>query len=100
LVRNGDTVVLGGMMQETFSTLERKVPLLGDIPLLGYLFRFKSVTRNKTNLLIFLTPHVIKAPDELLKTTDTQRRKMDEFIEQNKGEVEPLLPPKKGDAGK
>jgi general secretion pathway protein D len=100
LVRNGDTVVLGGMMQETFSTLERKVPLLGDIPLLGYLFRFKSVTRNKTNLLIFLTPHVIKAPDELLKTTDTQRKKMDEFIEQNKGEVEPLIPPKKGDAGK
>ena len=100
LVRNGDTVVLGGMMQEQFSTLERKVPLLGDIPLLGYLFRFKSVTRNKTNLLIFLTPHVIKAPEDLLKATDTQRKKMDKFIEENKGELESIVLPKKETGGK
>ncbi len=100
LCRNGDTVILGGMMQETFSTLERKVPLLGDIPLLGYLFKFKSVSRNKTNLLIFLTPHVIKSPDDLIKATDNQRKKMDEFIEQNKGELEPIATPKKGAGAK
>ena len=96
LVRNGDTVVLGGMMQETFSTTEKQVPLLGDIPLLGNLFKFKSVSRTKTNLLIFLTPHVIKDPRDIAKVTADQQKKMDTFIEQNKGEVEGMLPGKKG----
>ncbi len=96
LVKNGDTVVLGGMMQEIFTTSESKVPLLGDIPLLGWLFKFKSVSRNKTNLLIFLTPHVIKDPRDIAKVTGDQQKKMDTFIEQNKGEIEGVLPPKKG----
>ncbi|MBF8258345.1 MAG: type II secretion system lipoprotein GspD [Actinobacteria bacterium] len=92
LVRNGDTVVLGGMMQETFTTIERQIPFLGDIPLLGYLFKFKSVSRNKTNLLIFLTPHVIKEPDDLAKMSEKQQKKMDKFIEQNRGEMKRISP--------
>jgi general secretion pathway protein D len=95
LVRNGDTVVLGGMMQETFNVLERSVPLLGDIPLLGNLFKFKSVNRQKTNLLIFLTPHIMKSPDDMARATTNQQRKMDDFLKQNKGEVERILPEKK-----
>ncbi|MBI5419927.1 MAG: type II secretion system secretin GspD [Deltaproteobacteria bacterium] len=95
LVRNGDTVVLGGMMQDTFNVLERSVPLLGDIPLLGYLFKFKSVTRQKTNLLIFLTPHIIKEPGDMAKVTTNQQKKMDAFVEENKGEVERILPERK-----
>jgi general secretion pathway protein D len=94
LVRNGDTVVLGGMMQETFNVLERSVPLLGDIPLLGNLFKFKSVNRQKTNLLIFLTPHIMKSPDDMARVTTGQQRKMDDFVNQNKGEVEKILPEK------
>ena len=96
LVKNGDTVVLGGMMQETFTTSESQVPLLGDIPLLGWLFKFKSVSRNKTNLLIFLTPHIIKDPRDIAKLTTDQQKKMDSFVEQNKGEIEGVLPMKKG----
>ncbi|MGB3400601.1 MAG: type II secretion system secretin GspD, partial [Candidatus Deferrimicrobiaceae bacterium] len=65
LVKNGQTVVLGGMMQETATNIEHKIPLLGSIPLLGNLFKFSSVSRKKTNLLIFLTPHVIKTPEEM-----------------------------------
>lgn len=93
LVHNGDTVVLGGMMQETLTTSESQVPLLGDIPLLGYLFRFKSVSRSKTNLMVFLTPRVIKEPKEIAELTPDQKKKMDAFVEQNKGEVEGALPP-------
>ena len=94
LVRNGDTVVLGGMMQETFNVLERSVPLLGDIPLLGNLFKFKSVNRQKTNLLIFLTPHIMKSPEDMARVTTGQQRKMDDFMQQNKGEVERIFPEK------
>ncbi len=88
LVKNGDTVILGGMMRETYTTTESKVPLLGDIPILGYLFKFKSVSKNKTNLLIFLTPHVIKDPKEIERHTVDQRKKMDTFLEENKGELD------------
>ncbi|MDD5762403.1 MAG: type II secretion system protein GspD, partial [bacterium] len=95
LVKNGDTVVIGGMMQETFSTSESQVPLLGDIPLLGNLFKYRSVSRKKTNLLIFLTPHVIKEPKDLTKASEKQRKKMDMFVEQNKDETEGILPMKK-----
>jgi len=92
LVQNGNTVVIGGMMQETFNTLERKIPLLGDIPLLGNLFKFKSVSRKKTNLLIFLTPHVIKNPVDMEKVTTDHQEKMNRFIEENKGQVERIFP--------
>ena len=92
LVRNGDTVVLGGMMQETFTTTQSQVPLLGDIPILGYLFKFKSVSRSKTNLLIFLTPHVIKTPGDMAKISEKQQKKMDSFVEQNKGELKRPVP--------
>ncbi len=95
LVRNGDTVVMGGMMQDTFSVIESQVPLLGDIPLLGNLFKFKSVSRQKTNLLIFLTPHIIKQAEDISRVTKDQQKKMDLFIEENRGEVESILPEKK-----
>jgi len=95
LVRNEDTVVLGGMMQDTTSVSEQQVPLLGDIPLLGNLFKFKSVSRQKTNLLIFLTPHIIKQAQDIARVTTDQQKKMDAFIEENRGEVEKILPEKK-----
>jgi len=75
LVKNGDTVVLGGMMQETFTNNASQIPILGDIPLLGHLFRFKSVSRQKTNLLIMLTPRIIRDPGQMLETLKQEIRK-------------------------
>ncbi|MFZ2224892.1 MAG: type II secretion system secretin GspD [Candidatus Deferrimicrobium sp.] len=92
LVKNGDTVVLGGMMQETFTNTTSQVPLLGDIPLLGALFRFKSVSRQKTNLLIMLTPRIIREPGEMLETSAEQQRKMNESFGQQIREVERTFP--------
>ena len=59
LVDNGDTVVLGGIYETTQTHSTSKVPLLGDIPLLGFLFRQQSVTNNKDELLIFVTPKIL-----------------------------------------
>jgi general secretion pathway protein D len=80
-------------MQETFSMSDSQVPLLGDIPLLGNLFKYRSVSRKKTNLLLFLTPHIIKEPKDLADVSEKQQKKMDTFVEQNKGEAEGVLPP-------
>jgi type IV pilus assembly protein PilQ len=60
LVDNGDTIVLGGIFQQETRTTTTKVPFLGDIPFLGYLFKQTSKTDNKTELLIFVTPRIVK----------------------------------------
>ncbi len=59
LVNNGDTVVLGGIYETTSAEGETKVPLLGDIPILGYLFRSTSKSNTKSELLIFVTPKIL-----------------------------------------
>lgn len=59
LVDNGQTVVLGGIYEQTVNDAVTKVPLLGDVPLLGALFRTKSKVQNKTELLIFITPKIL-----------------------------------------
>ncbi|HET7176440.1 MAG TPA: type IV pilus secretin PilQ [Gammaproteobacteria bacterium] len=59
LVNDGDTVVLGGIYETTENTSVSKVPLLGDLPLLGWLFRNTQTTNNKDELLIFVTPKIV-----------------------------------------
>ncbi len=59
-VSNGDTAVIGGIYEEEIRSDVNKVPFLGDLPLLGYLFKQTGRSSNKTELLIFLTPRVVK----------------------------------------
>ena len=60
LVDDGATIVLGGLIEDSFGTDEDKVPLVGDIPLLGNLFRYENRTRKKTNLMVFLRPRIVR----------------------------------------
>ena len=60
LVDDGQIIVLGGLIQDNVQTVQDKVPLLGDIPLLGNLFRYESRSRTKTNLMVFLRPVVLR----------------------------------------
>lgn len=74
VVKDNQIVVIGGLMQETEEENITKVPVLGDIPLLGYLFKNKSVSKKKTNLLVFLNPHIVKESDRLAQITSTKQR--------------------------
>jgi len=60
LVDNGDTIVLGGIYQQETRTTVNKVPFLGDIPVIGVLFKNTNKTDNKTELLVFVTPRIVK----------------------------------------
>jgi general secretion pathway protein D len=62
IVRDNQTIVIGGLIDDTSTDSETKVPVLGDIPILGWLFKDKGQTQLKTNLYIFLTPRVIQNP--------------------------------------
>lgn len=59
-VKDGETIILGGIIRSTVSSTVKKVPLLGDIPLLGQLFRSNDKNNVKTELLVFLTPRLVK----------------------------------------
>ncbi len=61
-VKDGQTVVIGGLISDRFERVDKKIPLLGDIPLVGALFRQFKENSSKTELLIVLTPHVVRSP--------------------------------------
>jgi general secretion pathway protein D len=71
------TVVIGGLISTEVKDFDSKVPILGDIPLLGYAFKRKQKSTTKTELLIFLTPRVIQNPGDLSHASDGERAKMD-----------------------
>ncbi len=74
-VKDGQTIVIGGLIQDQTSETVRKVPLLGDIPLVGELFKRTQKSKAKTELLIFLTPYVAKVPDALTPISNTEEQR-------------------------
>jgi general secretion pathway protein D len=85
-VNNGDTAVIGGLMRDEESETTRKVPLLGDLPIIGWLFKSKDVTKTKLNMVVFLSPKIIRNPADqqaLLKFKVDERLN---FIKQQGGQ--------------
>ena len=60
-VRSGETVMIGGLIRSVDMKIEKKIPILGDIPLLKFLFRHKTVSKQKVDLMIFITPRLIES---------------------------------------
>ena len=76
IVKNGQTLVIGGLVQDREEVLHNKTPLLGDIPLIGNLFRFKRNQNRKLNLMILLTPRIVETESDMKQLLmDYQRRK-------------------------
>ncbi len=63
-IKDGETVVIGGMIEDESNTGTYKVPFLGDIPILGWLFKTRSKTSKRTNLFVFITPRIIRNPQD------------------------------------
>jgi general secretion pathway protein D len=64
LIRDGGTLVLGGLIQNSTTNTSNSVPLLGKIPILGELFRTRDTEKSKTNLLVFLRPHILRNDEQ------------------------------------
>ncbi len=69
LVKDNNTIVIGGIIGQDDTEGEYKIPLLGDIPVLGWLFKDKKTSRKKTNMFIFITPRIIKNPGDMTGVT-------------------------------
>ncbi|KPJ86958.1 MAG: hypothetical protein AMS17_10155 [Spirochaetes bacterium DG_61] len=78
-VKDRRTIVIGGLIRDDLTIIEKKVPLLGDIPLLGLLFRKKSKQRLRTNLMIFLTPHIVTSDEDIAEVTERKRTEQKAF---------------------
>jgi general secretion pathway protein D len=78
---SGATVVIGGLIRDDTVKTVKKVPFLGDIPLVGALFRSQSNHTQKTNLLLFITPEVMSSQEELQQMTDHKKQQMEEARE-------------------
>lgn len=97
-VKDGDTIVLGGIMRNTVTSNVKKLPLLGDIPLLGELFKTRTRQNTKTELLVFLTPRVVKNPDDAAKLREDETNRLSPASQKTiKGAVK--TPDKQGSTG-
>jgi general secretion pathway protein D len=85
LIPNSHTLVMGGLVQDNPQSTSTKVPLLGDIPYLGYAFRSENKSTTKDNLLIFITPTIVQDND--FHATDTQ------FLNSKAQKRQPMLDP-------
>ena len=81
IIKDEQTIVIGGLIDDSTTGSENKVPALGDVPLLGWLFRNKSKDSVKTNLYIFITPRVIKNPEDAIRIYEGKKDHIDTIKE-------------------
>ena len=73
--------MIGGLVRDVLTKTREKVPVLGDLPVIGFLFRNTSEVKKKTNLLLILTPYVIQSQDDLRKVFERKMQERQEFID-------------------
>ena len=81
VVKDNETIVIGGLVGDSTENDTYKVPLLGDIPILGWLFKTHSTSREKTNLYVFLTPHIVRTQQDAASLYQEKRETMGEVVE-------------------
>ena len=79
VVRDKQTMVIGGLIRDNVNSTTSKVPLLGDIPILGWLFKYKTTNVQKVNLMIFITPYIIKNESDVAELTKNKADAIDKF---------------------
>jgi len=85
VAQDGQTIVLGGLIKDKYTTTVDKIPGLGDIPILGYLFKTRKKEKQKVNLMVFMTPHVIREPRDFLAILQRKINEQNEFVTDNFG---------------
>jgi general secretion pathway protein D len=106
VIKDRETMVIGGLIRDNVTSTASKVPFLGDIPLLGWFFKYKTTRVEKTNLMIFITPYIIKNEGEATEITRQKGEGLEEFRQQHgieKKSIQPTMltttPASEGSAG-
>jgi general secretion pathway protein D len=80
-MNSGSTIVIGGLIRDDKTNIEKKIPLVGDLPLIGGLFKFQKERLQKTNLLMFITPYVVSSQEDMEQITEAKRKEMEPALE-------------------
>ncbi|HEY5497942.1 MAG TPA: hypothetical protein VIK19_06380, partial [Syntrophales bacterium] len=91
VVKDKETIVIGGLIQDDTEVSVAKIPILGDIPLIGWLFKYQYKKREKSNLFIFITPHIVRNQAE---AAAVYKKKVDEIGQIEEGVIR-MYDPKK-----
>jgi len=92
-VKDGETIVLGGIIRNTVNVTENKIPILGDLPLIGNLFKSQSRGRGQTELLVLLTPRIVRNNAEAQRLRDQETRRLSPG---SQDAIKGAIPPPKG----
>jgi general secretion pathway protein D len=84
VVKDRETMVIGGLIRDNVTSGERKVPLLGDIPILGWLFKYRTNKVEKVNLMIFITPYIINNEQDAQAITRRKGDAIEQFREEHR----------------
>ena len=87
-VDNGQIIVIGGLIRDESADTTKKVPCVGNVPILGWLFKNFAGTNTKTNLLIFISPQIIRTAEDLEKATAKKKKESEENLQKLKKERE------------
>jgi general secretion pathway protein D len=90
-VKDQNTVVIGGLQKSKQNNAKTAFPFLGEIPIIGYLFRSKTQIRERVNLLLMLTPHVIEGPQDFREIMKRKLAEHKEFVERFHKEGDKLV---------
>ena len=90
VVNSGDTAVLGGLIKTDINETEKKVPILGDIPILGWLFRSTSKEKKKNNLMVFITPKILRSPEDAKNVLKAKLDERVDYIQEHFGGRDPF----------
>jgi general secretion pathway protein D len=83
VVEKKNTIVLGGLIDESFAESENKVPCLGEIPILGYLFKTRGSSKDKTNMYVFITPYLVNNSETADEIYKEKKEHIDKTMEKN-----------------
>jgi general secretion pathway protein D len=92
VVEDGSTVVIAGLIRDDTTGGTSKVPILADIPLLGWLFKSRHQSKHKTNLLILITPRIVTSAEDLRKITEEEQEHREKNIEEHRLERKKTFP--------
>jgi general secretion pathway protein D len=88
VVESGQMMVIGGLIRDDRNEETKRVPCVGNMPILGWLFKTYGGTKTKTNLLVFITPHIIRSPEDMEKATAKKKQDAEENLRKLRKERE------------
>ena len=91
IVQDGQTIMLGGILFQKDSVIERKIPLFGDVPVVGGLFRHNETMQGNNELIVFITPYVVDEPNNILPETKEQIEKPQEKLKEVQKQLEATM---------